>query len=417
MPILLLFAIAIDYSQYLTMNRQLASATDAAALAAVKQLNLASSALTKLCQSVVQANYPPAAASPIQVSCAPLNGDAYSMKVTATGSMSTSFLQLFGYNSLALNASSTAVPAINYFNIYTAVDMSGSLGIAADATNRALLQRLTKRYTTDPEEKSVGCEFACHYADPGNVRLPNNETTYNFAIRHGVSLREDVLKTAFSNFVAQVFTTNPNMTVQRKVDVIGFSGFALPASDPSMIQDLTGGPTGNQSTAANALSSYTGARWGAQYRWALPLIASHMGPQGDGYTAGTPLKMLVLITDGVEDDRATYIKPGPVDMPIDLNSGNPETPTQNCADIKNSGITIAVIDVKYLDSTSDYWFNYWFSPFISAWNSTIYGEISPALQQCASGGWYFSATDSADIDAALTQLLNKINTTSLRIIK
>jgi hypothetical protein len=184
-----------------------------------------------------------------------------------------------------------------------------------------------------------------------------------------------------------------------------------------MIQDLTGGgPTSDQSVAAAALSNYTNARQNSQFRWILPIIANHMGPQGDGYSAQTPLKMLVLITDGVEGDRGYSMPNAPIDKPLDWN-WKPQISPQTCAAIKDSGIALAVIDVKYYDATTDFWFNYWLGRVISAWNSTIYGEISPALQQCASGGWYFSATDSADIDAALTQLLNKINTTSLRLIK
>ncbi|MGA7329143.1 MAG: hypothetical protein WBX25_32815 [Rhodomicrobium sp.] len=118
-----------------------------------------------------------------------------------------------------------------------------------------------------------------------------------------------------------------------------------------MILDLTNGPTSDQSAAANALSTYTGSRWGGQFRWVLPMVAQVMGPQGDGYGANTPVKMLVMITDGVEDDRATYIRPGPIDMPLGFNN-QPQTATQNCEAIKNSGITLAVIDVQYVDSSN-----------------------------------------------------------------
>jgi Flp pilus assembly protein TadG len=419
MPILLIIAIAIDFSDFLAMKQQLADATDAAALVAAKNITLADSQMQTLIQSVLQANYPQAA-TPGTVQVTFSRPSQYSLTINVSTTMQTNFLQLAGYSSLPVNVSSTAVPAINYLNIYTLVDMSGSLGIAADANNRAQLQALTRPYTKDSHERATGCEFACHYVD-GSVQLPNNQTTYDFARANGISLREDVLKSAFSNFVTDIFTTNPNNNVQTQVDVIGFSGFALAQSDPSMIQDLTNGPTSDQSTAASALSNYTGARWGAQYRWVLPMVATLMGPQGDGYTANTPLKLLVLITDGVENDRNVYIRPGPIDMPINF-SNIPTTSPANCDAIKNSGgvgqgIPIAVIDIQYLYSPNDYWFQYWLGTLISAWNSTVYGEVSPALQQCASPGWYFQAGDSDQIETALNQLLAKINTSRLRLIK
>ncbi|MGA7329144.1 MAG: hypothetical protein WBX25_32820 [Rhodomicrobium sp.] len=202
------------------MKRQLSGAVDAAALNIGTNITMPDADALALAQSVVQANYPAATSIGALLSVNFTRPTSHSVLVTAQASMNTTFLKLAGFNTLNVIASSTAAQAISYFNIYTLVDMSGSLGIAADTANRLALQALTKPYTKDANS-SNGCEFACHYVD-GAVQLPGGVTTYNFARANGISLREDVLNAAFSDFVTQIFTTNPDSTVHRQVDVIGF---------------------------------------------------------------------------------------------------------------------------------------------------------------------------------------------------
>jgi hypothetical protein len=346
-----------------------------------------------------------------------------SVCVQASASFNTTFLRLAGYNSMSANVSATASQSTSYFDIYIAVDQSASLGIAASPTDRANLQALTKRYTVDGMETATGCEFACHTVDSGSVNLPHNQSVYDFVQKHNarhpgeaISLREDVLNAAFSDFVSNVFTTNPSPNSHRRVDVIGFSDNIL---------DLTNGPTGDQSTAASALSQFPNSqKMNTRYDVALPAVLKLMGQQGTGNMQSNSMKMLVLITDGV--GSVWTQSANPIDMPLD-RSGSPQTLLQspgNCAAIKNAGFILAVIDVKYIQSSSDYWFNWWLWQAIdmgSAPSYTIlYNEVSPALQNCASPGWYFQANQVSDADgiqSALTQLVNQINGYSLRLSK
>ena len=426
-PILLLIAIAIDFSEFLVMKRQLQGAVDSAALnLGTGSATLSTAQLNANALAIVQANLAPATSvgslkassqSPCGAAvCASYCGTG-SVCVQASASFNTTFLRLAGFNSMIANVSATASQSTNYFDIYIAVDQSASLGIAATPTDRAALQAATQPYNGDPYEPA-GCEFACHVSSDYLVKnmnwkpLPNNMGLYEFARSQGVSLRENVLNAAFSDFVSNVFTTNPSPNSHRRVDVIGFSDGIL---------DLTNGPTSDQSAAASALSQFPDSqKWNTQYDQALPQILSLMGQQGNGSSQSAPIKMLVLITDGV--DGVWKDSAYPIDMPVDHKTGTAQTPTTYCDDIKKKNFILAVIDIKYIDNSGDHWFDDWLGSQVNfaSGSSTIYAKISPALQQCASPGWYFQANQVSDADgirSALTQLVNQINGYSLRLSK
>ena len=61
-------------------------------------------------------------------------------------------------------------------------------------------------------------------------------------------------------------------------------------------------------------------------------------------------------------------------------------PAALCDAFKNNGITVAVIEVKYLDATGEYYFDHAVKP--------VYSRLSPALAACASPGYYVQASDS-----------------------
>lgn len=355
-PFLILIAVAIDFSQFLVMKRQLQGAADAAALNAATNSTMSDTDATKLVNAVIAANYSQGALAPLgtitlsrlPAGCGSTGSPCNNVKVTGQATMTTTFLQLAGFSTMPVTVSSTASQSNSYFDIYAAVDQSASLGIAADATNRATLELLTMPYVKDNNDKTTGCEFACHQLDTGSLALPGNQTAYDFARANGVSLREDVLNAAFSSFVSDIFTTNPNPNSHRRMDVIGFS---------ATIKDLTSGPTSDQTAAATALSSFPNTlKTNTYFDVALPQIATLMGAQGTGATQSSPMKMLVLITDGVWSSRSSVGNNWavtPIDMPIyRYSSPLSSLPSPaNCAAIKSSNIMIAVIDVQYIQST------------------------------------------------------------------
>ncbi len=170
-PLLFLIAVAIDFSQFLVMKRQLQGAADAAALDAATNPTMTDADALKLAQSVVAANYPAGSIGTV-TSISISRPDTHLITVTGSASMNTSFLKLAGDDTLPVQVSSTAMEKISHFDVYAAVDMSGSLGIAAGPDDRTLLQSLTKPYTNDYYEKNTGCQFACHQVEAGSVNMP-----------------------------------------------------------------------------------------------------------------------------------------------------------------------------------------------------------------------------------------------------
>jgi Flp pilus assembly protein TadG len=424
LPLTFVVAVAIDLGQVLIMKRQLASAADAAALNAGTNVTLSDVDAQALVNAVVQANYPAASTLGSVTSVTVQRPDANTVKVTASGTYTTSFLRLFGYDTLNVTVSSTAAQAIRYLDIYTAVDQSASLGIAADAFNRAKLQALT-RDIFGPNDDGIkyGCEFACHQTENGWFQLPKNQTMYEFARSNNIVLREDILQSAFSNFVTTIFTSNPHNHIVRRVGVIGFSSERRGnGTTKNNVLDLTGGPTADEQAAASALAKYpNNLKLNTTYETILPQLNDMLGPQGTGYTQDSPVKIFVMITDGVRSDRG-YSPVSPIDKPLDANWNQYALPSnEQCSAIKNKKIIFAVIDVKYVNSNPSYWFN-WHLMRQARFNEPavtgpVYDQISPALQECASPGWYFQATDTNEIDNALARLLDQINKTSLRLVK
>ena len=182
----------------------------------------------------------------------------------------------------------------------------------------------------------------------------------------GIALREDVLEAAFQTFVDSfVNPSDPAVaTNHKRMGVIGFSDDAT----------LLLAPTNDRDAIKKAPATFPDAsRRNTKFEIALPKIKSLMGPQGSGLN-GSARKTLLLITDGVRWDRAgSSSQNGPMNLAL-------------CDSFKNSGINVAVIEVKYQDATGERSFD--------AYVGGMYASFSPALQACASPGYYFQATDS-----------------------
>jgi hypothetical protein len=415
--------IAIDYSRVYEVKSQLQHAADAAALAAATAPSeeKADEALTAYASANTTVYVQGLNMKPVLTSWQ--TGRA---QVSITATVPLTLSTLLGAGDIPVGVSSTAARGFTYFDTYVAVDMSGSLGIAADAANIARLQALTQPYVPlHANPSGQGCAFACHGTDgwePWQDAQGNRMTTYDFARLNNIDVREDVLKAAFQDFVSAYFAGGGQNATQRRMDVIGFSGpfDGSPLDADKWILDLTDGPVSDITTAQNALGKYPNSLKAATlFEFALPVISGRMGQQGTGSSQASPKKMLILITDGARSGRY-----GSLIWPIDEPLSESGPSQNNCQAIKDKDITLAVINVKYVSLAGDTWFDLYFQtprtlsmPDGSVVNTTIYPQLSSALQQCASPGWYFEAADGghSGIEAAMTQLLDSINKTSLRL--
>jgi hypothetical protein len=110
-----------------------------------------------------------------------------------------------------------------------------------------------------------------------------------------------------------------------------------------------------------------------------------------------PQTIMFLVTDGVEDKKATSCAYPMISLsgfkrciqPVDITT---------CSTIKGRGIKIAIPYTEDYPMPSDSFYNQYFSPFQSG--------IGTNLQNCASSGLYFAVSTNDDITSATTMLFN-----------
>ena len=148
-----------------------------------------------------------------------------------------------------------------------------------------------------------------------------------------------------------------------------------------------------------------------------------IGPNGTGQNNGSPLKFMILVTDGLQSDRnlnwsnctsgetmpawgySNTCLAGGFDKPMD---------TSNCTALKNEGVVLAVLETPYVPLTGQDPHN---APYEGTVRHVIYpggpnggnpvSVVSAALTACATSGYYFQAASSDDIATGFTTLTDK----------
>lgn len=309
-----------------------------------------------------------------------------------SGQLPLHFMQVVGIEASSIGANNKAVlPDYIYETFYFAIDMSASMGIAADQANRLLLEAATRPYVIQtPYVNTVpeGCTFACHSTLDFDA-FHSYANSYELARANGISLREDILLEDVWVAASAILNTAPvHKSEYTRVAAYGFSNDL----------ELLTGPTNDQANFRDAIENATISRFGTDYDAILPELATLVGLPGAGGSPASPLKTIILLTDGVLDTHGSggARAIGPID-PI------------TCNQVKDLGVRLVVVDITYVDLTG----NYFFDRDVLA----HYDDVSPALQQCASPGFYYSGGDPEQIEAALAQMVNELTTGQIRLAR
>lgn len=393
-PLLIAAASAVEYTSALRVRSHLQNALDLAAMDAAvvfKQTGIANDAVARGISSF-QAHCPSKACANPTIVVVP------GFKVTAsyTENFEPQLLRFSNAVKVPLGVLSEVKLSVLNQEYHMLVDRSASLGFGADPTNVSKLMALTKTAFNKPGysgwKAPDGCAFACH--EPiGLEPVVNGKciSTYTWAQNNGIKLREDVLLKAVHDASDHLLAPVPGGTTGTlKVAAYVFSDTV------QKIVSLTSTPT----DITAKVEASTVREWGTRYDLIFPTMKTMIGKGGTGATVSDPLKTLVLITDGVwtnynDDSDSIYW-------------------TKNfddkwCTDLKNYGIRIVVIDVQY----PKLYTNYWFKDLVLAFEK----DISPELEQCATPGNYYHAEDSAQIAAALDQMVTAAKSAKLHFIR
>ena len=472
-PLLILCMIgAIDITSIQATKQRLQDSTDSAALAvsasAAKNPNTSETTLKALALGYLQANYvngtPTITAfsvcTPVQTAdCPVVNGQT---TVNNTVSMTTSvsapcWLPFVMPGVCNSNEQSAPMFASNTTNIGFAanvqinmlMDVSGSMIVgstASDVTkvenwNQVPANWATVNYSGD-KNQSLPCAFACHDEGPSSSGV--NGATTSGSANSDMQMGEKNAKAAGATTRLDVMLASAGQVItQEKSNVANSSQlsknnyyFNIYTVADSVNNIFTASTANDWTDPVQALQNvYVGLD--THLNEQLPGFANTIGVNGSGNTKATPLKFVVLITDGLESDFYSDFYSCGGDAPdtawqvsgyYGQGSVSPQwygyyatgcfaapMSTAACTTMKNNGVVLAVLETPYVPLTGqDPNEQYLYETFV---RHTIYpngpnssSTVSAQLSACATSPQYYYQANTADSTAIATGLAKLINT-------
>ena len=407
-PVIGLVGLGSDWFAQQSYNKRLNDAADAAAVAAVvtaKAYIVANSqqgtvSAQAVAAGIAQAKKTFAVNAGSSANSEPVTptisfpiptNTTYMATVSYATTMPTNFGKIFGTNSFPLKGSSTSSVTIGlYLDFYVAVDISGSMGIPTSTDGQNALANV------NPDDRSsypTGCVFACHYA---------GFQGYTYAKNYSIPLRIDTVGQAISAMIATANQQEQNNGIANEYR-IGLYPFIVHAIDAAPLS----ANFSNAQTVSNSLgSTYLDQGWanssqptasngtqigsgGTHFEYLQNDMPNYIKPFGNGQTAAAPQPFLFLISDGV-DNAQTYSP---------WTGSQPQLPNTNfCSYAKSYGFTVAVLYIPYVPIANP---NANFAGDEDDKANAVIPQVSSTLQNCASPGFFFTASSQSAIQAAM----------------
>jgi Flp pilus assembly protein TadG len=382
-PIVGVVGVAIDYSMASRQRAKIQSALDEALLAgsiagkAVLDSGSGSSAAIAAAKSAANAFFSGntvGVTSELTIDYT-MNGLTLTGSGTATGAVPTNFSKVLGFSNLTLsvasNSSSTTQP---YVHVYLLVDISSSMLLPS--TQAGITQMIN----------GTGCALACHDATDGS-------DSYGYALNQGIQLRYQVVNQGIQNLLTYL---NANSTYKQYVKV------GLWSFDSSLTKNSP--PTSNFTVVANKFPApglaTDDAAAATPFDNLISDFVSTVGTAGDGSSSGSPQKMVIIATDGVNDPTRAGVSQ------TSLRSQVKVFDTSFCNSFKANGVTVAIINTPYYPMPWDWGYAATLGQPGSLGGATRVDDIPIALKACA-GSNFILAPDAATIQSAFTDLFNK----------
>lgn len=382
LPIMLLAGIALDYSAVLQKKMLLQSALDSALLAGssvgLKALNTGSS------QTAAIAAAQAAAAGYFRATAGTTGTltTTYSLSglaLSGTGSVAVSaplvFGKVFGVNSISMSVKAQTSGTVQPFeNVYLLVDISASMLLPS--TTAGINQMISGK----------GCALACH-------DQTNGTDSYAYAVNQGIQLRYQVVNQGIQNLINFL---NSSSIYQNKVKVGVWSldntltqVSGLTSNFPSVLTNLP----------APAVA-YTNASAATTFNDLIGSFVSAVGSAGDGSSTGSPKKLVIIASDGVNDPTRDWTWNTPLRDQVKVFD------TGFCNTLQQAGVTVAIINTPYYPMTWDWGYNATLGQPGTLGGATRVDDIPIALRACA-GGNFVLASDVSTIQASFTTLFQQ----------
>lgn|GEM_PF-911527 len=435
-PMLLAVGASIDYVRAYNVQAKMQGDLDAALLAAIKEVDTLEE--DKI-QKKVETWF--AAQTDLDSSRYSLSGSKIkisktnkSIQAVATANVATTFMRIADIDAVDVSvASSVAGPATSFMNVYVVLDKSASMLLAATTAGQTSLR-----------SSAASCEFACHTNEGQSFAYKGTSYSNVYALSKamGITLRADVSVDAVKEVLAMIDSANESSS-HVKVGLYTIGATATEVLAPTY---STATAEKYLSTDSMKLNSAT-SEDATYFDVALPKMASLVGTAGDGSSASSPLKLVLLLTDGVQSTRdwvinnpkrkwfcteysgSTCIHYNSSYFPYQLKV-SPLNPTW-CNAMKTNAVTVGVLYTEYLSIPKDWGYNMTVgepmksSGFTSVWGGTMRSDVSGsttrrdyipyALKDCASSeDLFLSASNSNEIESGLSSLFQQY-LTSVRL--
>jgi hypothetical protein len=390
---------SFDYIRTYNIRQRMQSDLDTALIAAVKEIDTDDS--TALKEKVsdwfgaqVESSY----------TLGDINIDTTNHKITATasGTVPTTLMKIANIDTVPISVGSAVKgPATSYLNVYVVIDTSPSMLLAATTAGQATMY------------SGISCQFACHTGDAhtvGKVKYANN---YAYSTAKNIKLRADVAGDAVKDVLNLIDTSDGNH--QRiKVGLYSLGDTLTEVLAPTLSTDTARSRLADSSYGLTSATS----KAATYFDVSLATLKQKVGTGGDGTSAASPLKLVLLLTDGVQSQRE-WVTNG-------ANYWNKVAPLNPdwCDYLKNQSDTMAVLYTEYLPITTDWGYNATVGSTMASakWNTTWGGTMDSgvstsitrrdyipyALADCASSkSLFISASSSAEITAGLSALFTQ----------
>jgi len=364
LPLMLAVGMAVDVTNMLSTRSQMQEALDAAALAA-----LAESTPAHMRQQVAEKTFLSSLPeslrelSPTFKITIDESGPERSAIAAYSLNMPLAFAAILGVSSMDIaGQTASGITIGGSMDIHLWLDASASMGVAATEKDRDTLRKI------------AGCAFACH--------MGSKPTSMDKAHGAGVKLRIDLMKQNVQMLMDKV----REVQIEEQVVRYSLAGMSrtfeprLAMTDDfkkakSAVANFTlSGVVHNSSNSASRLTPTLTAG-----------TATLPAQNGDG-TKDRPRQFVVIVTDGMQFDW-NRISSGPIS----------NTP---CESIKARGISVAVIQLRYVELKGDSAFEHYVRPHFT--------KLGPALEKCASPGMFYSADSPEQIQKAFAELAVRI---------
>lgn len=452
--ILLVVAGSIDFSLAVSSKTDLQDAADAASLAVAVATaanpNTPETTLKTLAQTTLGANFKGTTptitdfhvCAPVQNDCTDNGGTMKNDTVTIAASAPTSCTLAAVLPAVCtsgvqtVNARTTTVIGFGAtMQLNVVMDSSASMIVGATPADVTLIENwmglktIKNGKTTYPnwnamEPNDPGptfqadnppCAFACHDVGASTTSadiamgLANAKTA-------GATTRFNVMISAAQQLITSIQTQAASNTNLAKNTYL----FNILSFDDSV---HTWGSTNMSYAAAQTAVSSVTPGMDTHLATVMSTLISTIGANGNGSSASSPLKFMILVTDGLQSDRVwNYNYPGITvgyDSAWNYNStdfGTYAAPISQsqCNQIKNNGVVLAVLETPYVPLTGQ---DPKYLPYEGEVRHVIYpggpnggnpvSAVSAALSSCATTGYYFQAVNSTDIATGFLTLTNK----------